>query len=206
MELFEAIVKRRSIRKFENEEVADEEIGKLLTACKWAPSAGNRQPWKIVVVKDKEKINELSKAALGQKWITHAPVVLVVLTDKERSEATYGERGKELYALQSTATAVQNILLRARDIGLGSCWVGAFDEDNVRDIVDCQKEDIRPVAILPVGHPKEEPEPPSRKEITSFTFLNEYGGKEEGEWQGLDEYAEKAKKKAKKLLKSLRRY
>ncbi|MFP4045962.1 MAG: nitroreductase family protein [Candidatus Aenigmatarchaeota archaeon] len=206
MELFEALVKRRSIRKFEEEDVDDEEIGELLTACKWAPSAGNRQPWKIVVVKEEDKIEELARAALDQNWITQAPVVLVVMIDKDRGEATYGERGRELYALQSTAAAVQNMLLRATDIGLGACWIGAFDEANVRDIVGCQKEDIKPVALIPVGHPREEPEPPGRKDITSFAFLNEYGEKEEGQWKGIDEYAKKAKRKARELLDSLRRY
>lgn len=205
MEVLEAILKRRSIRKFEDRKVENEKIGKLLTACKWAPSAGNRQPWEVIVVKEEETLEELSEIAMGQYWMTGSPVVLVMCINERMAKATYGERGKKLYAIQSTAAAMENMMLRAVDIGLGSCWIGSFDEDSASDLLKCE-EHIRPVALIPIGYPAEEPQPPRRDGITSFSYIETFGNKFEDEWRGIKEHAEKAKKKTKELLRSLKKY
>ncbi len=170
LDVFEAIKLRRSIRTFTEEEVSDEEIGRLLDAARWAPSAGNIQPWDFVVVKKPEVKRRLAQAALDQSFIEEAPVVIIVCADENMSGRGYGSRGTTLYCIQDTAAATQNILLAACALGLGACWVGAFYEAEVEEALNLPKG-IRPVAIIPVGHPTGRPRPPykrSLKEIVHY--------------------------------------
>jgi nitroreductase len=156
LDVFEAIETRRSIRAFTNEEVSEEEVQKLIDAARQAPSAGNIQPWGFVIVRDAKIKHKLSMAALNQTFIKEAPVVIVVCADEARSSGGYGSRGASLYCLQDTAAAIQNMLLAACALGLATCWVGAFHEDVVAKVVNTSMG-VRPVAIVPVGHPAEKP-------------------------------------------------
>ncbi|RLI11477.1 nitroreductase family protein [Candidatus Bathyarchaeota archaeon] len=156
MDVFEAIKTRRSIRAFTEEEVSDEEIEKILDAARWAPSAGNIQPWIFVIVRDPKRKRRLSEAALNQLFIEEAPVVIVVCANQERSGRVYGRRGSDLYCIQDTAAAIQNLLLAAHALGLGACWVGAFNEDAVRHVLNIP-DGVRPVAIIPMGRPAVKP-------------------------------------------------
>lgn len=167
MEVFEAIKTRRSIRAFTNEEVSEEEVRKLIDAARQAPSAGNIQPWEFVIVRDPRRKHRLTAAALNQTFIEEAPVVIVVCANEAQSGWGYGARGATLYCLQDTAAATQNILLAACDLGLGTCWVGAFYEEKVRKVVNVPRG-VRPVAIVPVGHPAEKPSPRPRRSITEI--------------------------------------
>lgn len=156
MELFEAIRHRRSVRAFTEEEVSEHEIKELLEAARLAPSAGNIQPWSFVVVRDHDTKRRLAEAALNQFFIEKAPVVVIILADLNRSKQRYGSRGANLYCIQDTAAAIQNMLLAAVALGLGACWVGAFQEDMVSAVIKVP-EGFRPVAIVPVGRPAEKP-------------------------------------------------
>jgi nitroreductase len=104
-------------------------------------------------------------AAYGQKDIEEASVVIVVCADEKRAAESYGLRGKTLYCLQDTAAAVQNILLTASSIGLGSCWIGAFKEDEIKSVILSPKE-MRPVALVAVGYPDEAPPVRSRRPLS----------------------------------------
>jgi nitroreductase len=161
MEVFEAIHGRRSIRAFKPDPVGENDLRKILEAGIAAPSAGNRQPWEFVVVKDPKRKRELADAALGQTFIEEAPLAIVVCTNAPRSSRVYGRRGEELYCIQDTAAAVQNMLLAAYAMGYGTCWVGAFDERAAARAIEAPPE-IRPVAIVPVGRPAEKPRPTPR--------------------------------------------
>jgi nitroreductase len=143
---------RHSCREFLNKSVPSEFIDALLEAARWAPSAGNLQPWKFHVVRNPGLRKELALAAYGQEFLLQAPVVIVVCALPERSAVTYGERGRALYCLQDTAAAVQNILLQAAMLGLGSCWVGAFKEAAAVRALNLQ-EGEKPVALIPLGYP-----------------------------------------------------
>lgn len=154
--MLEIIKKRCSVRRYKTEAVPDEVIWQLLEAARWAPSAGNLQPWFFYVVTKKEVKECLAAAALEQRFVAQAPVVIVVCAEPERSARVYGERGRRLYCYQDTAAAVQNILLAATAMGLGTCWVGAFYEDRVRECLAIPAHRV-PVAIIPVGYPAEEP-------------------------------------------------
>ena len=156
MEVFEAIKGRRSIRAFKEQNVSEETIKKLIESATWAPSAGNIQPWEFIIVKERETKIRLSEAALNQEFLEEAPVLIIVCANEIKSSQRYGTRGTTLYCIQDTAAAIQNIHLVAFSLGLGTCWVGAFDESQAREILHVP-EGIRPVAMIPVGYPNEKP-------------------------------------------------
>ncbi len=167
MDLMEIIKNRRSIRVFKKQDLSQDIIEKLLEAARWAPSAGNVQPWAFVVASTQKMRQSLSTAAFGQKDLEEASIVIVVCADEKLAEQSYGARGKSLFCLQDTAAAVQNILLTAYSLGLGSCWVGAFKEDEVRQVIKAPKE-MRPVALIPVGYPNEAPAARNRRPISEI--------------------------------------
>lgn len=164
MEFSEVVAKRRSVRHFNTKlTVTEADVRALLEAAVSAPTAGNIQPWRFVVVRTAAARERLA-AAMGQKWATAAPVVIVVCVDPRPCSARYGDRGEMLYSIQDTAAAVQTILLAAVDRGLASCWIGAFDEAAVRDAVGVSKP-ITPIAVLPVGYSAEAAGKPSRRPL-----------------------------------------
>jgi len=156
MELSEAIKGRRSVRAFKRQDVPEEAVEKLIDAARHAPSAGNIQPWEFVIARKLETKQKLSRAAFNQAFVEEAPVVIVVCANENRSSMGYGFRGKTLYCIQDTAAATQNILLTAYSLGLGACWIGAFNEDETKRTLNAPGG-IRPVAIIPVGYPDETP-------------------------------------------------
>jgi nitroreductase len=172
MELSEAIKKRRSIRAFKKQDIPEEIVEKLIDAARWAPSAGNIQPWEFVIVRKQDVKEELVKAA-DQAFIEEAPVVIVVCANEKLSSMGYGIRGRTLYCIQDTAAAIQNILLTAHSLGLGSCWIGAFNEDEAKKAVNAP-EGIRPVAIIPVGHADETPSRRSRRPLNQIIHYGNF--------------------------------
>lgn len=150
-DVIEAILERRSVRKFKKDPVPHATIGRIMDAAIHAPSAGNLQPWQFYVVMKEELRAALSSAAFNQKSVLDAPVVVVVCADPQLSGKKYNERGIDLYCLQDTAAAIQNILLAATGYGLGTCWVGAFDEGKVAGVLELPKN-VRPVAMIPIGY------------------------------------------------------
>jgi len=173
--VFEAIRNRRSIRAYTGENVSEEEVERLIDAARWAPSAGNIQPWEFIVVRNEETKRRLSAAALDQTFIEEAPVVIVVCANQMRSAQGYGSRGTTLYCLQDTAAAIQNLLLAAYTLGLGTCWVGAFHEEEVKKVLNTVGA-VRPVAIIPVGHAAEEPEARWRRPKREIVHYEKFRG------------------------------
>jgi nitroreductase len=173
MEQLNLIKKRKSIRSYKSDTVTEEDIHTLLEAARWAPSAGNKQPVEIVIVKSVEQKEKLIEGALGQKFIGQVPVVFVVCADLDRSSARYGERGANLYAIQDAAAATQNILLMATDLNYGTVWVGAFDEKVVSSILKLPSN-VRPLAIIPIGRAAQDPSPRPRRELDEFVHHETY--------------------------------
>jgi nitroreductase len=164
MDVLEAIKGRRSIRAFKSKDVPERIVENLIEAAILAPSAGSIQPWDFIIVRKSQTKRRLAEAALDQTFIEEAPVAIVVCANENGSSQRYGARGKTLYCIQDTAAAIQNIHLAAYSLGLGTCWVGAFKEEEVKEILKTP-EGIRPVAIIPVGYPDESPAPRIRKPI-----------------------------------------
>ena len=131
MSILDTIKSRRSVRGFQDKEISQDIIDDLIEALIWAPSAGNLQSRKFYFVTNQEIKDKLTEAALSQDFIRQAPLVIVGCADL-RIERKYGERGKNLYSIQDVALSIQNLMLVAKEYGLGTCWVGAFEEDKVR--------------------------------------------------------------------------
>ena len=151
-ETIQTILQRQSCRYFLSDELPEKHLKLLLECMRWAPSAGNMQPWRFYVVRDDERKQGLVASAYGQRFIADAPVVMVVCAVADESAARYSERGATLYCIQDTAAAVQNLLLAATALGYGTCWIGAFDEQAAAEALKLPRRE-RPVAIIPVGKP-----------------------------------------------------
>lgn len=156
MDVSEAIKKRRSIRSFDtSKKITDEQIEKILEAGRWAPSAHNLQDWYFVVVKDEDKKRQLVDAAMGQSFVGEAGIVIVVCADLRLSDRHSSRHGEDFYLIQDTTIATSFMMLEATELGLGTCWIGAFDEKDVKQVLDLE-DHLRPVAVLPIGYPAEE--------------------------------------------------
>lgn len=172
MSFLEFAWKRKSVRNFKPDGVPVEMIMKMLDAARSAPSGGNCQPWHFYVIKDAPLKKQLHQAAGGrQAFMLESPVHIVVCADLARTGNVYGDRGRNLYSIQDTAAAIQNLLLCAVDEGLAACWCGAFDEKTVADILKLN-DGLRPVAIIPIGYAVNEPAKTNRRPVEEIsTFI-----------------------------------
>jgi nitroreductase len=174
MDIFDSIKQRRCIRSYTEEKVTEKEIKTLLEAAIRAPSACNRQTWRFVIVRKPETIDVFYRAASystqHQAFIKKAPVVIVVCADLRPYKRTpYQERGENLFVLQDTAAAIENLLLAACALELGACWVGLIDEEIIKQTLNVPKG-IRPVAIIPIGHTKSKAKPTKRKPLEDVVY------------------------------------
>ncbi len=160
MDVSKAVKERRSIRSFLKKDIPEDIVHKLIDALIWAPSAGNLQSRKFYFVKDEKLKKQIASAALGQEFITEAPVVIVGCADSKIGHH-YGQRGIELYSIQDVSVSIMAMMLVAYENGLGTCWVGAFREEEVSRILNLPGN-LRPVAIVPAGFPARIPKPTSR--------------------------------------------
>jgi nitroreductase len=173
LDFWQVIEERRSVRSFDAErDVPPEMVQRILEAAVRAPSAGNCQPWHFVVVHSKQTRNLLAQAAYGQWFVAEAPVVIVVCADPARSAQRYRSRGVQLYCLQDTAAATEHILLAVTALGLGACWVGAFDEKAASQVLGLPAN-LRPVAIIPIGYPRAHHYRASRRRLTEVVTFDE---------------------------------
>ena len=156
MEVFEAIKRRRSIRKYEETAVENEKLSKVLEAARLAPSAMNRQPYAFVVTREKETIKKLG-AACNQQWV--APVMILVCAFPEK--AWIRDDGEE-YWKADAAMAMNNISLQACADGLGTCWIAAFNEERIKRILRITPE-AKVVAMTPIGYPVENKDPVTKR-------------------------------------------
>ncbi len=174
MNVFEAIATRRSIRKFSSQDVPMELLGVILDAGRYAPSAGNIQNWRFIIVKDPGNKQKIAEASLQQLWMAEAPVYICVVSDNEKLKRFYGVRGERLYSVQNCAAAIQNMLLTTHALGLASTWVSSFDEEMISRALGLPG-DIRPQGILPIGYPDEIVPAPSRYLMETLVFHEAYG-------------------------------
>lgn len=156
--------RRFSCRRFSDRAIGRDLIERLLEAAVLAPSGGNLQPWRFVIVLDPGRRHDLAAAAHGQSFVAAAPVVIAACAVPGESARTYGDRGRQLYCLQDTAAAVENLMLAATGEGLGACWVGAFDEAAATRALGLPAG-WRPVALVPVGYPAEAAPARSRRPL-----------------------------------------
>lgn len=143
MDVFEAIRKRHSTRAYLPDRIGEEKLEKILEAARLAPSAGNLQPWHFIVVTDPQKRRELSRGRFA-KFLTESPVVIVGCGDKKASPKWH---------VVDAAIAMQNIVLAATGEGLGTCWIGSFNQDQVKKLLKIP-EKLQVIALLAIGYPR----------------------------------------------------
>jgi nitroreductase len=164
-DFFETVRHRHSIRKFRDDlPVETEKLHAILEMACAAPSAGDLQSYRIYVIQDAAKRELLSKATMNQPFIADAPVSLLFCSDPQRAASKYGARGEKLYALQDATIAATYAQLAIVAAGLGSTWVGQFDEEKLKSSLGLEAG-LEPVAILCVGYPAELPEESPRRHL-----------------------------------------
>lgn len=167
MEFFKMIAQRHCIRAFVSKPVEPDKVEQIFAAANAAPSAGDFQAYEIYVVRDARLLTALAHAAGNQDFLAAAPLALVFCANPTRSAPRYGECGTRLYALQDATIACAFAMLGATALGLGSVWVGAFDDYAVRRVIK-YPDGLIPVAILPIGYSAETPETTPRRPLETL--------------------------------------
>jgi nitroreductase len=163
MDVFEAIRTRRSIRKYKPEPIPAEKLGTILEAARLAPSAGNHQPWRFIIVQNTERKRQVAQAA-NETFLNDAAAIVVAAADPDAS-AIWHEK--------DTMIALEHIVLAATAMGYGTCWIGAFDEDILKHLLKIPAK-MKIVALLPVGTPDEKPAPRLRKDPSQIFFKEQW--------------------------------
>lgn len=173
MQTIDCIKERRSVRRYRPDPIPDDVLNSILEAGTCAPSSGNVQDWEFIVIRNPETKAKIADAAWEQDFIKEAPVVLVVCSDIDRVSSAYGERGQTLYSIQNTSAAIQNMMLAAWDNEVGSCWIGAFNEAAVREML-VLPTNIRPLAIITLGYPAEVPKKPRSRSVKEVAHMERW--------------------------------
>lgn len=169
MDVFTAISKRCSVRAYKVTDIEEDKLKKILEAARLSPSASNRQEWKFVIVKNKETKKKLAKAAFGQSFIGEAPIVIVACGTESKAIMACGQPAYTV----DVSIACAFMLLQAYELGLGTCWIGAFEEGEVKNILNIPKE-VRVVAMTPLGYPDQPPPQRSRKSLDQIVCYEKY--------------------------------
>jgi len=167
----EAIKTRRSIRRYKEVPVPESLLKEVLNAARLAPSADNAQPWKLIVVRDEQTKLKLAAAANGQKFIAQAPILLVACGIPDEAFPTVGGYMSS-HVIDSTI-AFDHLTLAAHSVGLGTCWIASFKEERVREILGIPN-DVRVIALSPLGYPDESPERTPRKNLEELVVYDRY--------------------------------
>ncbi|MEM2105981.1 MAG: nitroreductase family protein [Candidatus Bathyarchaeia archaeon] len=175
MDVFEAVQQRRSVRAYDSTPVPKDKLMKILEAARLAPSAGNVQPWHFVVVTDYEKRRKIAESGRFARFLAEAPVVIVGCGDERASPKWY---------VVDVAIAMQNMVLTATSEGLGTCWIGDFDEKLVKELLRIP-ENYHVVALLAVGYSREKFDIQGkilhlvrrRKKLKNIVSFEEFGAK-----------------------------
>ena len=171
MDLMEAIKTRRSIRRYKPTPVPEGLLKEVLNAARLAPSADNAQPWRIIVVRDELMKAKLCPACNGQKFIAQAPLVLVLLGIPDEAYETAG--GYMSSHVIDATIAFDHLTLAAAANGLGTCWIAAFKEDKVQELLGIP-QDVRVIALSPLGYPDETPERTGRRNPEELFVYDSY--------------------------------
>ena len=205
MGIFECIRTRRSVRKYQARQVPWDNIVEIMQAGKYAPFAGNIFNAKFIVVKNEDKRRAIAEASAQQFWMQDAPIHIVVIGEPEKAERYYGTRGVRLYTIQGVAASIQNMLLTAHSLGLGSCWVGAFDESEIRRLCNLP-ENVYVHAIFTIGYDAEHPEMPPKHRIEHVMFFEKWWGRVEGPKTGIGMWSPYIKKAVVETHKKIKKH
>jgi nitroreductase len=202
MNTIDLLLKRRSIRKFKEKEVPWDNIVSMLYCALNAPMAGNIINIKFIVVKDDGNKKAIADACFNQAWIAKAPTIIAVVAEPEHQKRYYGVRGEKLYTIQNAAACTMSMIIAAESLGLGTCWVGSFEEEKLRGVLGLP-EYVNVHVILPLGFPDETPKRPPKQWIRTITFHERYWGGRKLPGYGF--YSENVQKLSKQAVKEVQK-
>jgi nitroreductase len=171
MEILEAIRTRRSIRKYKSTPIPEGVLKEVLSAARMAPSGVNSQPWKLIVVTDEDIKRRLVPACNGQKFIAEAPVIIAGCGFPDDAYGTIG--GYMNGYVMDVTIAMDHLILAAASAGLGTCWIGAFKEEKVKEVLGVPP-DVKIVALTPLGYPDETPAKRTRKDLAELVCYDKF--------------------------------
>ena len=169
MDVFAAISQRSSVRAYKTTDVEEDKLKRVLEAARLSPSASNRQEWKFVVIRNKDTRKKLAKAAFGQSFIEEAPVVIVACGTESKAMLGCGQPTHTV----DVSIACAYMILQAHELGLGTCWIGAFREDETKKILSIP-EHVRVVAMTPLGYPNQPPSQKFRNSLDQIVCYEKY--------------------------------
>ncbi|HLD79625.1 MAG TPA: nitroreductase family protein [Candidatus Nanoarchaeia archaeon] len=175
-DILELIKSRRNVTQFLPKFVSWENISRVLDAGRHAPSCGNIQNWKFIVVLKPELKQEIAAACYDQYEIAQAFVLIAVCAEPEKAERYYGEKGKKFYTVQNCAAAVQTMLLEAQSLGLSTRWIGAFDEEKVNGLLGIPAE-VEVHALVALGYAKDIPPKPPKYPLETLIYFGAWRAK-----------------------------
>jgi nitroreductase len=171
LSILEIMKKRHSIRKYKADPISEDVFERVMEAARVAPSGKNYQPWKFIVVRDRGLKSRLAEASRNQTFIAEAPVVIVACGHPDQS---YQKQGNYMTSwIIDVAIAVEHLMLQACEEGLGTCWIGAFDEQQVKPILDIP-ENVKVLGLTPLGYPDQEPRNRGRKSLGEIISYDKY--------------------------------
>lgn len=171
MEFNDVLYSRQSIRAFTDKRITKDEVTRLLDSATQAPSACNMQSWHFFAITDADVIKRLADAGCYAQWVANAPLVVVICTDGNEIVNRFGEKARDLFILQDTAAATENMLLAATNMGYGGCWIGSFNGGNLRKELNIDDK-YNVVAVTPIGEPAEKAPKRGRKPLNEVvTFI-----------------------------------
>lgn len=171
MEFYDVVKNRKSVRKYKSDPIPDDVLTRILEAGRIAPSAKNIQPWKFIIVKDPELKRQIAQASRGQLWIADADIILIGCILEKIAWSRMG--GYMSSGPVDITIALDHMILAAANEGLGTCWIGAFVEKDVKEILQVP-EDVTVLALTPIGYPAEKPKDRGRKELKEVVSYDKY--------------------------------
>jgi nitroreductase len=171
MSILEVIKKRKSIRKYKEDPIPEHVLLRVLEAARLSPSGKNLQPWKFIIVKDKALKEELARACSGQFFIARAPLIIVACGFPDNCYARMGRYMKSWPV--DVAIAMEHLILQAQEEGLGTCWIGSFEEEEVKSLLKIPEE-VKVLALTPLGFPAEIPASRGRKSLDEIVSFDRY--------------------------------
>jgi nitroreductase len=171
MSVLEIIKRRRSIRRYKENSIPEDALFRVLEAARLAPSGKNLQPWKFVIVRDKLLKKKLAEASIGQHFMAKAPVVIVACGFPDECYSRMGRYMKSWPV--DVAIALEHLILQAEEENLGTCWIGAFEEKEVKSILGVPEE-VKVLALTPLGYPAEKPPSGRRKDLEEIISYEKY--------------------------------
>jgi len=171
MEFTELIKARYSVRAYRPDPVPVDKLNRILEAARLAPTAANRQPFRLLVIKTRGREEEL-KRLYGRDWFIRAPLIIGIVA---MPEAAWKRRDGKNYADVDATIAMDHLILAAANEGLGTCWIGAFDPAVAREIFGLPTN-VEPVAFTPLGYPADSPSPKKRKDLSEILYYERWKG------------------------------